>query len=172
MNFLIKLTLRFATSAALVSFACASFTAAAHGFAIGELDIAHPYAIATVQGQSVGGVFFKHIANKGDKADRLISASVASTVADKTELHTMSTENDVMRMRQVTAIDLPAKTTVPMTRGLKKDGYHVMLMGLKAQLKVGDKLPVKLKFERAGEIEVVVNIEALKADSAMQVHQH
>jgi periplasmic copper chaperone A len=75
-------------------------------------------------------------------------------------------------MRQVTAIDLPAKTTVPMTRGLKKDGYHVMLMGLKAQLKVGDKLPVKLKFERAGEIEVVVNIEALKADSAMQVHQH
>jgi periplasmic copper chaperone A len=166
MNFLIKQSLT------LAAFVCVSFSATAHGFAIGELDIAHPYAIATVQGQSVGGVFFKHIANKGDKADRLISATVASTVADKTELHTMSTENDVMRMRQVTAIDLPAKTTVPMTRGLKKDGYHVMLMGLKAQLKVGDKLPVKLKFERAGEIEVVVNVEALKADSAAEVHKH
>jgi periplasmic copper chaperone A len=153
-------------------FVCVSFYATAHGFAIGELDIAHPYAIATVQGQSVGGVFFKHIANKGDKADRLISATVAGTIADKTELHTMSTENDVMRMRQVTAIDLPAKTTVPMTRGLKKDGYHVMLMGLKAQLKVGGKLPMKLKFERAGEIEVVVNVEALKADSALEVHKH
>lgn len=169
MNFLIKHTM---TVAAFVSFVCASFTAVAHGFNVGELEIAHPYAIATVQGQSVGGVFFKHIANKGDKADRLISATVASTVADKTELHTMGTENDVMRMRQVTAIDLPAKTTVPMTRGLKKDGYHVMLMGLRAQLKVGDKFPVKLKFERAGEVEVVANVEALKAESAAKVHKH
>jgi periplasmic copper chaperone A len=166
MNFFTQQAL---TLAALV---CASFSVAAHGFTLGELDIAHPYAIATVQGQSVGGVFFKHIANKGEKADRLISASVANTVADTTELHTMNTENDVMRMRQVKAIDLPAKTTVPMTRGLKKDGYHVMLMGLKAPLKVGDKLPVKLTFERSGAIDVVVNVEALKPDSAMEVHTH
>jgi periplasmic copper chaperone A len=154
--------------AAFAAIACCSFTSSAHGFAIGELDIAHPYAISTVPGQTVGGVFFTHIANKGDKGDRLIAA----TVADKTELHTMSTENDVMRMRQVVAIDLPAKTTVPMTRGLKKDGYHIMLMGLKAPLKVGDKLSVKLKFERAGELEVMVHVEALKADSAMPTHQH
>ncbi len=166
MNFLIK------PFFALVTLTCVTLTATAHGFNVGELEIAHPYTIATAPGQAVGGLFFKHIANKGDKADRLISATVASTVANKTELHTMSTDNDVMRMRQVSAIDLPAKTTVPMTRGLKKNGYHVMLMGLKAQLKVGDTLPVKLKFERAGEVEVVVNVEALKADSAAEVHKH
>jgi periplasmic copper chaperone A len=169
MTFFIKHSL---TLAALVTIVSAPLTAAAHGFKVGELDIAHPYAIATVQGQAVGGVFFKHIANAGDKADRLISASVTSSVASSTELHTMNTENDVMRMRQLTAIELPAKATVPMTRGLKKDGYHIMLMGLKTQLKVGDKLSLKLKFERAGEVEVVVNVEALKPDSALDAHKH
>jgi copper(I)-binding protein len=84
----------------------------------------------------------------------------------------MSTENDVMRMRQITAIELPAKTTIPMTRGLKKDGYHVMLMGLKAPLKVGDKLPLKLTFEKAGAVEVVVNVEALKPDAVHSEHKH
>jgi periplasmic copper chaperone A len=169
MTFFIKHSL---TLVALLTIASAPFTAAAHGFKLGELEIEHPYAIATVQGQAVGGVFFKHIANKGEKADRLIAASVANSVARSTELHTMNTENDVMRMRQLTAIELPAKATVPMTRGLKKDGYHVMLMGLKNQLKVGDKLPLKLKFERAGEVEVVINVEALKPDSALEVHKH
>jgi periplasmic copper chaperone A len=145
--------------------ACISFAATAHGFKVGELDIAHPYAIATVEGQTVGGVFFKHIENKGSAPDRLIAASVSKAVAERTELHTMNTENDVMRMRQVKAIELPEKKTVLMTRGLLKDGYHIMLMGLKAPLKVGDKLPLKLKFENAGEIEVVVNIENLKASA-------
>ena len=166
MNFLIKPLF------ALVTLLCVTLTATAHGFNVGDLEIAHPYAIATVQGQSVGGVYFKHIANKGDKADRLISTAVASTVADKTELHTMNTENDVMRMREVTAIELPAKTTIPMTRGLKKDGYHIMLMGLKAPLKVGDKLAVKLKFERAGEVGVVVNVEPPKVNVSSVTHQH
>jgi copper(I)-binding protein len=138
----------------------------AHGFKVGELDIAHPFAIATVQGQTVGGVFFKHIENKGSSPDRLIAASVSKAVAERTELHTMNTENDVMRMRQVKAIELPAKKTVSMTRGLLKDGYHVMLMGLKAPLKVGDKLPLKLTFEKAGDVEVIVNVETLKASSA------
>jgi periplasmic copper chaperone A len=133
---------------------------------INAIQINHPYAIATVQGQTVGGVFFNFIENKSNTPDRLIAASVSKAVAERTELHTMNTENDVMRMRQVNAIELPAKKTVPMTRGLLKDGYHVMLMGLKAPLKVGDKLPLKLTFEKAGDVEVIVNIETLKASSA------
>ncbi len=169
MNYFLNQARRMAAFAALI---CVSFTLHAHGFKLGELDIAHPYAIASMPGQTVGGVFFKHIANSGDKADRLLSASVTPAIASKTELHTMSTENDVMRMREVTAIELPAKATVPMTRGLKKDGYHVMLMGLKAPLKVGDKFPLTLKFEQAGTVEVIVNVEALKADSALETHKH
>lgn len=153
--------------------ACLYATANAHGFNLGPLEIAHPYANSSMPGQAVGGVFFKHIANKGDQADQMISASVDSSVAERTELHTMNTENDIMRMRQVTTIDIPAKATVPMTRGLKKDGYHVMLMGLKAPLKEGDKIPLKLKFKLAGEVIVTVNVEALKPDSSMpQGHKH
>jgi copper(I)-binding protein len=159
---------------ALASAACLWFAAstAAHDFKKGDLHIEHPYATATVQGQSVGGVFFKHIANTGNKADTLIAASIDPSIATSTELHVMSTENDIMRMREVNSITIPAKATVPMTRGLKKDGYHVMLMGLKKQLKVGDKLPLKLKFEQAGEIEVIINVEALKAGNAAEVHKH
>jgi periplasmic copper chaperone A len=144
--------------------------AQAHSFSLDTLDIAHPYTVVTMPGQANGGVFFKHIANKGDTSDRLISASVSPTVAASTELHVMSTDNDIMRMRQVEGIAIPAKTTVPMTRGLKKDGYHVMLMNLKTPLKEGEKIPLKLKFERAGEIEVVVNVETLKADAAPHKH--
>jgi periplasmic copper chaperone A len=145
--------------------ALASQPSRASTFKTSSIEINHPYAIATVQGQTVGGVFFKHIENKGSTPDRLIAASVSKAVAERTELHTMNTENDVMRMRQVKAIELPAKKTVPMTRGLLKDGYHVMLMGLKAPLKVGDKLPLKLTFVNAGDVEVIVNIETLKASS-------
>jgi copper(I)-binding protein len=158
--------------AATVACLCVSLTVNAHGFKVGDIDIAHPYATATVQGQSVGGVFFKHIANKGDKADTLVAASIDPSIATSTELHVMSTENDIMRMREVKSIAIPAKTTVPMTRGLKKDGYHIMLMGLKTPFKVGDKLALKLKFERAGDVQVTVNVEALKADSALEAHKH
>jgi copper(I)-binding protein len=153
------------TLAALVTIASAPFTAVAHDFKVGQIAIAHPYAIATVKGQMVGGVFFTHIENKSSSPDRLIAANVSKNVASSTEIHTMDTESDVMRMRQITAIELPAKAKVPMTRGLKKDGYHIMLMGLKKQLKVGEKLPLKLTFERAGVVNVIVNIEALKASS-------
>jgi periplasmic copper chaperone A len=146
--------------------ALASQASRASTFKTSSIEINQPYAIATVQGQTVGGVFFKHIENKGSTPDRLIAASVSKAVAERTEMHTMNTENDVMRMRQVKAIELPAKKTVAMTRGLLKDGYHVMLMGLKAPLKVGDKLPLKLTFEKAGDVEVIVNIETLKASSA------
>jgi periplasmic copper chaperone A len=120
----------------------------------------------------VGGVFFKAIENKGAAADKLLAASVNPSFAERTELHTMNTENDVMRMRQVKAIDIPAKTSVPMTRGLHKNGYHVMLMGLKAPLKVGDKLPLTLTFKKAGTVEVMVYVEALKSDSPMPNHAH
>jgi periplasmic copper chaperone A len=158
-------------AATLLNLSAASL-AHAHGFTLGDIHIAHPYASATVQGQSVGGVFFKAIENKGAAADKLLAASVNPSFAERTELHTMNTENDVMRMRQVKAIDIPAKTSVPMTRGLHKNGYHVMLMDLKAPLKVGDKLPLTLTFKKAGTVEVMVYVEALKSDSPMPNHAH
>lgn len=137
----------------------------AHEFKLGALTIGHPHARATAAGQSVGGGFLS-VTNAGAD-DRLVSAS--SAVAASTELHTMAMEGDVMRMRQVDGVALPAGQRVE----LKPGGYHVMFVGLKAPLKAGDKFAMKLRFEKAGEVDVVVNVEAPRpAGAAASAHAH
>ena len=70
----------------------------------------------------------------------------------------MAMKGDVMQMRQVDVIELKAGQTTE----LKPGSYHVMLMGLKAPLTAGKSFPVKLKFEKAGELTVNVDVEAAK----------
>lgn len=153
-----------ATTALAFAALGATVDASAHSFKVGAIDIGHPNARPTNPGQQVGAGYLK-LSNQG-AADRLLSAS--SPVAASVELHSMSMEGDVMKMRQVDAIDLPAGQTVE----LKPGGYHLMLMGLKAPLKAGDKLPLTLKFEKAGEIVVTVNVENPKATDAPAEHKH
>lgn len=148
---------------AAVALAFASMVAAAHEFKAGAIAIGHPYARATAAGQPIGGGFMK-LANDGPAADKLLSAS--APVAGSVELHTMRMEGDVMRMRQVDAIDLPAGATVE----LKPGGLHMMFIGLKQPLKAGDKFPLTLRFEKAGEVTVQVNVEAPKAASTEHLH--
>ena len=140
--------------------------AGAHEFKAGAVVIGHPYARATAAGQTVGGGFFK-LENKGS-ADRLLSAS--AKVSGSVEIHEMKMEGDVMRMRQVDSIALPAGQTVE----LKPGGLHIMFIGLKAPLKAGARFPMTLRFEKAGEVEVMVNVEApaAAAASAASGHQH
>ena len=145
-----------------LSMAC--LAAAAHEFKLGPINIGHPYARATVSGQTTGGGFLK--LENGGADDKLLSAS--ADVAKSVELHSMAMEGDVMRMRQLDGIALPAGKTVE----LKPGGLHIMFVGLKAPLKVGDTFPLKLKFEQAGEVEVMVNVEAPGAGAAAPAHQH
>ena len=84
--------------------------------------------------------------------DRLVGGSTA--LAERFELHTMAMKGDVMEMRQIDAIELPAGKTVE----LKPGGLHVMFIGLKQPLALGSKVPVTLKFERAGEIKVEFDV--------------
>ena len=126
--------------------------ARAHTFKLGEITIGHPYARATAAGQASGGGYLK-LENKGAD-DKLLSAS--ADVAASVELHSMSMEGDVMRMRQVDGVALPKGKTVE----LKPGALHIMLVGLKAPLKDGDKFPMQLRFEKAGEVTVTVNVEA------------
>jgi copper(I)-binding protein len=149
---------------AITALAFATLGAAAHGFKIGAIDIGHPYARPTNPGQQVGAGYLK-LANQG-AADRLMSAT--SPVAASVEMHTMTMEGDVMKMRQVDGIDVPAGQTVE----LKPGGFHLMLMGLKAPLRAGDKLALTLKFEKAGEIVVTVNVENPKDSGAAAEHKH
>ena len=140
----------------------ASLFADAHQFKLGAITIGHPYARATAAGQPTGGGYMS-FANAGP-ADKLVA--ISADVSTSVELHTMTMEGDVMRMRQVDAIELAAGKTVE----LKPGGYHVMFVGLKAPLKAGDKFPAKLKFEKAGEVDVTFNVEAPAAAAAEHKH--
>ena len=110
-----------------------------------QVKVEGAWARPTVPGQQAGGGF---LTITSPAADRLIGGSTSA--AQRFELHTMSMKGDVMEMRQIDAIDLPAGRKVE----LKPGGLHVMFMGLKAPLKVGDRVPVTLKFEKAGEQKV------------------
>ena len=150
-------------------FVCAlavSVSAYAHEYDLGSLHIGHPYARATVAGQPSGGAFLS-IENKGKEADKLIS--VSSPVAKSAEIHTMSMDGNVMKMREVGEIELAPASTVNMIPG---NGYHIMLIGLTQPLKAGDKFPLTLTFQKAGKVEVSVHVTDLSGKAADASHQH
>ena len=140
--------------------ALATLAAAAHSFKLGEITIGHPYARTTAPGQSTGGAYLR-FENRGP-SDRLVAAQ--ADIAKRVELHDMKMDGDVMRMRQLDAIDVPPNKAVV----LKPGGLHLMLVGLKAPLKQGDKFPLTLKFEKAGEVTVVVNVEPASSAEPMK----
>lgn len=144
--------------------------ALAHEYRAGDILIGHPYARATMPGQTSGGAYLT-LENKGKQNDTLIS--VQSPAAQSAEIHTMSmTADHVMRMREVGSIELKPQEKIVMQPG---DGYHIMLLGLKAPLKAGDKLPLTLTFKKAGKVEASISIEDNKAkntDAKQEQHQH
>jgi periplasmic copper chaperone A len=140
-----------------------SFQTAAHSYKVGEISIGHPHATATPNGASNGAVYLASIKNNSKQPDALIGAT--SVVSKSVELHTMSIEADVMRMREVPEIAIAAGAEIKMEPG---KGFHIMLMGLKAPLKEGEKIPLKLKFKIAGEIDVIANVEKPKSGD----HEH
>ena len=145
-------------------------TTLAHEYRAGDILIAHPYARATMPGQTSGGAYLT-LENKGKQADALISAQ--SPAAQSVEIHSMSmTTDNVMRMREVGSIELKPQEKIVMQPG---DGYHIMLLGLKAPLKAGDKLPLTLTFKKAGKVETSISVEENKAkntEAKQEEHQH
>ena len=117
--------------------------------AVAQVKIEKAWARPTVQGQQGGGAF---LSITSASADRLISGS--TPLAERFELHSMAMKGDVMEMRQIDGIELPAGKSVE----LKPGGLHVMLMGLKQPLALGSKVPVTLKFEKAGEVKVEFDV--------------
>jgi hypothetical protein len=125
---------------------------------VGNIKIENAYTRSTVPGQQVAGGFMK-IENKGG-VDQLISAS--SPVAGEVQLHEMAMEGNVMKMRQVKDIAVPAGGAVE----LKPGGLHLMFMNIKAPLAAGSSIPLKLKFAKAGEVEVKMPVNAMGAQGA------
>ena len=126
----------------------------AHGYTLGTIGIAHPFSVPTPAGATTGAGYIKELTNKGAADDKLVG--VAIPIADHVEMHTMSMDGNVMRMRQVPGIVVPAGGHVDMAPG---NGYHLMLIGIKQPLKVGDKIPARLTFEKAGTIDVELNVQ-------------
>ncbi len=151
------MSIRTLSLAALLAFALPSF---AHEYKVGELTIDHPWSRELPPNAPAGAAYFT-LHNQGSQADRLIGASTAR--AQKSELHTHVHQDGLMKMQQIPAVDIPAKGEVVFQPG----GNHVMLFGLDQPLKVGEKFPLTLEFEKAGKIEVQVQVET--ADHGMSM---
>lgn len=141
----------------------------AHDFKQGDLVIDHPYATPSLAGTRNGSVYFKGLRNRGSQADRLIAAK--SAVAERVELHQMQMDGQIMRMREVPAIELPARTEVNLRHG-GAGTHHLMLQGLKQPLKDGDRFDLELVFEKAGTRKVNVWVQTPRSGNANPAHQH
>ncbi|WP_435751265.1 copper chaperone PCu(A)C [Thauera sp. AutoDN2] len=128
-----------------------------------QLTVTEPWVRATVPQQKATGAFM-HLRSDADV--RLVAAE--SPVAGVVEIHEMSMQNDVMKMSPISGLDLPAGQDVE----LKPGGYHVMLMDLRQQVKVGDEVPLRLVIERRDgsreSVDVVAPARPLNARMQMK----
>lgn len=123
----------------------------------GDLVITQAWSRQTPSGAKVAGGYLT-IENKGSSADRLVSGS--GDIAGRVEIHEMAMDGSVMTMRPLDkglVID-PGKTVK-----LAPGGNHLMLMDLKKPLKQGDKVPVTLQFEKAGKVNVLLDVQGVGA---------
>ena len=115
------------------------------------------FAPATPGGAKTGGGYLT-IENNGSSPDRLIGGS--ADIAAKVEMHEMSMKNGVMTMRPLDkGLTIEPGKTVKLAPG----GYHLMMMDLKGPLKQGDKVPVTLEFEKAGKVQVSLDVQGVGA---------
>ncbi len=119
----------------------------------------------TVPAQKSTGAFMEITAKNNV---RLIS--VESKVANAVEIHNMTMQNGVMKMFPVDGVDVPSGKTVKLAPG----GYHVMFIGLKEQMKPGERVPLKLNFELADKkresVELSVEVRDIKGERRAMQH--
>lgn len=144
------------------------FLAALSSPVAAQVKVGDPWVRATVPQQKATGAFMSLTAEKGA---RLVEAK--SPVAGVVEIHEMAMENNVMKMRAIPGLDLPAGKPVE----LKPGGYHVMLMELKEQMKDGQSVPITLvvedKDKKRQSIEIKALVRPLTTDAKKKGgHQH
>jgi copper(I)-binding protein len=152
--------IRVASRLALVAvFSLIALSASAKDYKLGPLTIAQPWARATPGAIKTGAVYLT-VTTQGDSPDRLIGAETPR--AGKAGLHAQIMDGDVMRMRDVKAVEVnPGEPAV-----LKPGGLHIMLEQLAAPLREKDRFPLTLIFEKAGRIDVDVAVQSVGAMDA------
>jgi copper(I)-binding protein len=118
------------------------------------IEVLEPYARATIGAQKTGVVYLK-LANRTAAADRLRSAS--ADIAERAALHVHAMKGEVMSMEEIPCLEIPPGVEVDFAPG----GLHVMLSGLIRPLRQGEHFPLRLTFDRAGEISVDVPVKSL-----------
>ena len=130
----------------------------------GSVTVEQPWARPTAPRQTTGAAYMRLFSPAGD---RLVHAS--SPVAVRAEVHEMRMDGDVMRMREVGGgLELPPGEAVALAPG----GLHVMLIGLRERLAVGQHFPLKLEFERGGSVEVEVAVGVPDRPASPAGHRH
>lgn len=128
-----------------------------------DVEIEGAYARASIPNVPNSAAFFV-IKNNSDKDIAITSAN--SDIAEKNELHTHIKENKMMKMMKIEKLVVPAKSSLE----LKSGGDHVMLMGLKKELKAGDEINLELSFSDGDKKSIKVPVKDLA--STMHKMQH
>jgi len=127
-----------------------------HSHEKGDIQVRHPWARATPPGTTVAAGYLE-IRNNGKEADRLLSAT--TPVAKRVELHVTEHSDHIAKMRQLRAFEVPGRERLTLSPG----GAHLMLVDIVQPLKKGERFPLTLRFERAGELKVEVEVQELGA---------
>ena len=122
--------------------------------ALAQIKIEDAWTRATAPGAKIAAGYMT-IRNAAKSADKLIAAS--SPAAEKVETHITVRDGDIFRMREVKGYDIPAGGSFE----LKPGGAHLMLVNVKAPLKEGDKVPLTLRFQNAGEVKTLLQVGRL-----------
>ncbi len=137
--------------------------AAAPAFA--QVAIDKPWARATAPGAKVAAGYMV-VHNRAAVPDKLVGAS--SPAAARVETHVHINEGGVMKMREVPGYDIPAGGSFE----LKPGGAHLMFMDIRRPFKEGEKVPVRLKFEKAGEVDADFHVGRLSGGAPAAHHKH
>lgn len=135
--------------AALLSF---SAPLLADEYKAGDIEVEHPWSLLLPAVSENGAAYFV-VNNRGKSADRLIGADTER--AASAELHEHVMKDGMMKMQKVDGVDIPAGGKLTFAPG----HYHLMLFGLKKPLADGERFPVTLHFQKAGDLKVEVQVQ-------------
>ena len=136
--------------------------ALAHDTRVGDLTISNAQARPNLPNRPSAG--YLKITNKGETADRLLSASSEDFGA--IELHSVEHKDGVMKMMPIEAVEIPAGGMAMLQPG----GMHLMLFNAARRFKVGDHFKATLTFEKAGEVTVLFMVEKPKPGAKTMDH--
>jgi copper(I)-binding protein len=156
--------MRLLTTAVAIAF-CLNTNAMANDYTVGSIEINSSWSRATPKGAQTA-IGYMTIKNNGSTADRLVGGSI--DIADRFQLHAMTMEDGVAKMRELSGVEIKPGQTVE----FKPGGSHIMFVDLKHPLSKGDHINGTLVLERAGTVEIEYSVEGIGAQQGPQSMDH